>query len=93
MMQPAAALLVDFQNAADIAGKRRMLNGWTDAVLLAALTRNRIELMNEPDSLRCRLLLSGSILIRCEMTRRRAGSVIGEHPAIGKPDASATHFA
>ena len=92
-MQPAAALLVDFQNAADVAGKRRMLHGWTDGVLNAALNRNRAELMNEPDSLRCRLLLSGSILIRCEQTRRRAGAVIGEPPLSVQPDPPAAHFA
>ena len=79
-MQSIAAFLVDFQSAADVARKRQTLHGWPEGILRAALTRNRVELMNEADSVRCRQILSGSILIRCEITRRRAGAVIGDQP-------------
>ena len=85
-MPSIPAFLVDFQNAADVAGKRQTLQGWTESVLRAALTRNRIELMNEPDSLRCRQILSGSILIRCELTRRRTGAAIGDQVPVAQPD-------
>lgn len=88
-MTPIAALLVDFQSAADVAGKRQTLRGWAEGVLRAALIRNRIELMNEPDSVRCRQILSGSILIRCELARRQAGVALGEQPADKGADTAA----
>ncbi|PWC54175.1 hypothetical protein [Azospirillum sp. TSO22-1] len=86
-MQSVAAFLVDFQSADDIARKRQTLQGWPESALRAALTRNHLELMNETDSLRCRRILSGSILIRCELTRRRTGAVIGEYGAKCSTDA------
>ncbi len=92
-MSSIAAFLVDFQSAADVARKRQTLQGWTEVVLRAALTRNRIELMNEPDSVRCRQILSGSILIRCELTRRCAGAAIGDHVTAARPDSPLVRFA
>jgi hypothetical protein len=92
-MTPVTAFLVDFQSTADVAGKRQTLHGWAEVLLRAALTRNRIELMNEPDSVRCRQLLSGSILIRCELAKRHAGAALGEQPPAGKADAAPARFA
>ena len=71
--------LVDFQSAADVAGKRQSLQGWTEEALRGALNRNRLAFMNEPDTVRCRQILSGSILIRCELTRRQTGAAIANH--------------
>jgi len=94
-MQSVAAFLVDFQSADDIARKRQTLQGWPEGILRAALTRNRIELMNETDSLRCRRILSGSILIRCELTRRRTGAALGDPTVMSgdRPDDPVVRFA
>ena len=85
-MSLVLAFLVDFQNAADVARKRQSLQSWSEGMLRTTLNRNRIELMNEPDSLRCRQILSGSILIRCELTRRQTGAVLGDAPKPGPSD-------
>lgn len=79
--------LVDFQCAADTAGKRETLQGWTVEALQETLNRNRVEVMKEPDSRRCRQILSGSILIRCELTRRRTGAMVVEQHRRAEPDA------
>lgn len=93
-MQPAAAFLVDFQSADDIARKRQALQGCSESLLRAVLTRNHLELINETDSLRCRRILSGSILIRCELTRRRTGAALGDPTVAGeRPDGSVVRFA
>ncbi|HYH18791.1 MAG TPA: hypothetical protein VD995_09230 [Azospirillum sp.] len=75
-MTTTPAFFVDFQDAGDVAGKRRMLRGWTVGALRATLQRNRMELLDEPDSTRCRQILSGSILIRCELAQRRTDAVL-----------------
>lgn len=73
----AVAFPVDFENAAEVAGKRQILRGWSEDTLRAALTRNRVETMGDPDGPTLRRLLSGSILIRCELARRRADASLG----------------
>jgi len=75
-MTTTPAFLVDFQDASDVAGKRRMLRSWAMGALRTTLQRNRMELLNEPDSTRCRQILSGSILIRCELAQRRTDAVL-----------------
>jgi hypothetical protein len=92
-MQSVAVFLVDFRSADDIARKRQALQGWPEGILRLALTRNRIELINETDSLRCRQILSGSILIRCELTRRRTGAALGDPAAAVRKGDPAARFA
>ena len=79
----AVSFLVDFENAADVAGKRKVLRGWSEGALRAALNRNRMEIMSDPDGAVLRKLLSGSILIRCELARRTtdATSAPGRAPS------------
>ena len=72
----AAPFRVDFENAADVAAKRRALRRWREETLRAVLTRNRMETMGDPDGATLRQLLSGSILIRCELARRTADAAL-----------------
>ena len=88
----AVAFLVDFENTAGVAGKRRVLCGWSDDALRAALNRNRLETMSDPDGARLRQLLSGSILIRCELARRTADAAL-EAPKANQPPSGSRHSA
>ncbi|HYH39257.1 MAG TPA: hypothetical protein VD860_13620 [Azospirillum sp.] len=76
----ATAFLVDFENATDVARKRKLLQGWSENALRNTLNRNRLETMSDPDGATLRLLLSGSILIRCELARRTTEAAL-EPPA------------
>ena len=80
----ATAFLVDFEDAADVARKRTLLQDWSEGALRGTLNRNRLAIMSEPDGATMRLLLSGSILIRCELARRTAAAALEPtvpHPA------------
>ena len=79
------SFLVDFENAADVAGKRKVLRGWSEGALRSALNRNRIEMMSDPDGATLRKLLSGSILIRCELARRAADTALDKPAPDWKP--------
>ncbi|WP_431856167.1 hypothetical protein [Azospirillum sp.] len=70
------AFLVDFENATDVARKRKLLQGWSEDALRGTLNRNRLETMSDPDGPTLRLLLSGSILIRCELARRTTDAAL-----------------
>ncbi|PWC43859.1 hypothetical protein [Azospirillum sp. TSO22-1] len=72
----ATAFLVDFENATDVARKRTLLQGWSESTLRNTLNRNRLETMSDPDGPTLRRLLSGSILIRCELARRTAAAAL-----------------
>ena len=82
----AVSFLVDFENAADVAGKRKVLRGWSEGALRAALNRNRMEIMSDPDGAVLRKLLSGSILIRCELARRTTDAALDTPSPGQKPN-------
>lgn len=72
----APSFHVDFENAVDVTAKRRALRVWSEDALRTTLTRNRMEIMGDPDGGTLRRLLSGSILIRCELARRTADTAL-----------------
>lgn len=82
----AVPFFVDFENTADVAGKRKVLRGWSERALRAALNRNRMEIMSDPDGATLRKLLSGSILIRCELARRTTDAALDTPAPDRKPN-------
>ena len=70
------AFHVNFENSTEVTGKRQVLRGWSEDALRAALNRNRVETMRDADGAALRQLLSGSILIRCELARRTADATL-----------------
>lgn len=81
----ATAFLVDFENATDVARKRTLLQGWSENALRGTLNRNRLETMSDPDGPTLRLLLSGSILIRCELARRTTAAALEPSAPASQP--------
>lgn len=67
---------VDLQDVTDVARKRQWLCSLGADALQTLLRWNQLAVLRQPGEARCRELLSGSILIRCELVRRRADAAL-----------------
>ena len=84
---PMLIFRVNLQSRADVTAKRRLLKVLSDEALRAILLCTQDEMRRERNEAQCQHLLSGTMLIRCELMDRRADRIFAAQRPDDRPPA------